>query len=291
MMRCTAVPSASTDALLHKMRFLSPEQRALARRAVCERCDRNGGLTALTVERSGCRCAGVSLATGSCRLNKWPVNGEHAEDQRDDRRVTKIAASDQTPLSHDQLHAVFDRVIVINLRHRPDRLTAFRHELEQKSWPFVDPEVSAATIDDALSQLPAEAQSAPPTRRPDCVVLLKCPRDVVEKLRAHGFHTGYWCDPATDIDNGLIRIFREHQNDADRIPALREWLRVLQEEADAIPGGVVAGWHPMASRILIAHATTREVLELTGNDLQATIDGWRPHRNPSIRHSRSFDSP
>lgn len=67
-------PTAATTAPTDPLRLLTDAQRATVaeRRAVCEGCPENGGLTALTVKCNGCGCAGLSLVSGTCKLEKWP---------------------------------------------------------------------------------------------------------------------------------------------------------------------------------------------------------------------------
>lgn len=58
----------------------------------------------------------VSLGWGNCIENKWDI----------------------------PLESYFDRIVVINLKRRPDRLQDFRTRIAACEWPFKDPEVFAA---------------------------------------------------------------------------------------------------------------------------------------------------
>jgi hypothetical protein len=128
-------------------------------------------------------------------------------------------------------------------------------------------EVRGETTEEVLKQLPPILCRTP---RPDMVVLLKAPRQVVSELRGLGWHTGHWRDPLSDIDNGLRKIFATNE---DRLGFLKEWVEVVGAEI-ADRRGVLTVWHPDATLAELQQATSKRVVEIAGESVSEVLAKW-----------------
>lgn len=113
------------------------------------------------------------------------------------------------------------------------------------------------------------------------LVVLDCPMEVVQALRAKGFHTGYYRDDNTDVDRGLDWAYQGRGNRDWLLWKLREWTACLKEEAETIPNGAVTAWHPAWTAelpALLKEATGEEVAVVKGQTIDEALTNWNSWR-------------
>ena len=107
-------------------------------------------------------------------------------------------------------------------------------------------EISASTVEEALSQLPSDIHAFKPvseTAHTIRIVLLRSSRAVMEVLREEGWHTGHWRDEVTGLDNGVRRLFASTPDKEKRSDGLRDIVHTLHEEVRQMSNGVITLWH------------------------------------------------
>lgn len=110
-------------------------------------------------------------------------------------------------------------------------------------------EITASTVEEALRQLPADIHT--PIRKEIPVVLLRSSREVMDALRAHGWHIGHWRDAATGQDNGVRRLFASAKDHNAQRAGLHKIVRMLHDEILKIPNGVITMWHDQITADLL----------------------------------------
>jgi hypothetical protein len=132
-------------------------------------------------------------------------------------------------------------------------------------------EVIANSPEEALGQLPQDIHT--PQLEIIHVALLHAPRQVLEALRDHGWHSGHWRDEVTGQDNGIRRLFGATSNKMLRSQGIRDIARTLYEEVSQNPRGVVTIWADEISPDMVADEDIR-VHEIHAATAEEAIAKW-----------------
>lgn len=145
-------------------------------------------------------------------------------------------------------------------------------------WPVH--EITASTVHEAFERMPAELRR-PPRRiiAKACVIYLKAPKRVMDGLRLHGWHNGYWRDDESGIDRGLEQICRNLAVEKQRVEALAKTISLLQTEAEQIHQGVAVIWHPDLSLDTVRKATNAEVIQIATERTREALEIWEDAKN------------
>ncbi len=145
-------------------------------------------------------------------------------------------------------------------------------------------EVAAQSVEEALGKCPLKMTSSRSGQQIP-VVLLKAPRGVMEALRSHGLHTGYWRDELTGQDNGLRQIFASITDRWAQRHAVETVIRTLHDEASVIPNGIATIWHPQVTSDMIdteLFLTTELVAEKVEEAVSKLVSRQKDFRKPAL---------
>lgn len=147
-------------------------------------------------------------------------------------------------------------------------------DLVQEAWAGQVYLVQGNTAYEAFACLPEDVQTKMRTRqtlRQAPIILLRCPREMIDQLHSHGFHPGYWRDRESGLDMGLKKIFESDISREDRIKELRKWCDWLLREANR-DGLIVTAIHPKLTLDELREASPREVMEIEVNTAEDLVN-------------------
>jgi hypothetical protein len=78
---------------------------------------------------------------------------------------------------------------------------------------------------------------------PKCVIVLRAPKSVMDKLRPQGWHSGFSRNETTGIDDGLTALLRM-SDPVVLFAKLKELLAVYSQEVANMKDGLPVVWHP-----------------------------------------------
>lgn len=101
------------------------------------------------------------------------------------------------------------------------------------------------------------------------VVLLHAPREMLERLREHGFHSGM--DRGSDgVDVGLAEVYAPGDPIEGRSQRLADWIQRMQWECTS-GSTVCTVWHPQATLADVQAAWRGPAWEITADSAEAAI--------------------
>lgn len=139
-------------------------------------------------------------------------------------------------------------------------------------WPVY--EVTANSLKETITQLPEKLKRPfRATIANHCVIHLTAPRDVMDAMRLHGWHNGYWRNSKTGMDFGLTNLV-DKKSEKEQREGLVSILRVLQTEAETIHNGIAVVWHPEISEDLVKSSTDARVIPIAVKSTRQALDLW-----------------
>ena len=104
------------------------------------------------------------------------------------------------------------------------------------------------------------------------VILFRGSLQQVEKMRARGWHRGYWLTP-DGYDQGVEEAIHLKEADGDWMASMKKVVALLQREAERIPNGVAVIWHPRIDAEVLRQVTDAKVVELCEHTLRDAAIG------------------